>query len=285
MEQIKIGKFLKTLRLEKGLTQEQLAERLQVSARTVSRCETGSNLPDISVLVELAEFYGVGIPEIIYAEREREIMTEETKKAAQTLGEYAEMTTKRLRKRICLLTALGLLCFTIYLLLKAMGLSEASHVGDFLSGAPPASAGGGARFVCTLLRFYKAEILRSLEGQAAGNALGQQRILLRVDGKFYIIPVTLQKGHIVAQNRLPLLHALLDQGSAGGDLRRNRLRLRRLLLFLSARQRGDQKRHADDHAADDQNCEHDQKPASHYIHFISPFLSKISANSSNVTKV
>lgn len=87
------------------------------------------------MLVELAEFYGVGIPEIIYAEREREIMTEETKKTAQTLGEYAEMTTKRLRKRICLLTALGLLCFTIYLLLKAMGLSEASHVGDFLSGA------------------------------------------------------------------------------------------------------------------------------------------------------
>ena len=109
--------------------------------------------------------------------------------------------------------------------------------------------------------------------------------LATVDGKLYIIPVTLQKGHIVAQNRLPLLHALLDQGSAGGDLRRNRLRLRRLLLFLSARQRGDQKRHADDHAADDQNCEHDQKPASHYIHFISPFLSKISANSSNVTKV
>lgn len=41
MEQIKIGKFLKTLRLEKRLTQEQLAERLQVSARTVSRWETG----------------------------------------------------------------------------------------------------------------------------------------------------------------------------------------------------------------------------------------------------
>ena len=135
MEQIKIGKFLKTLRLEKGLTQEQLAERLQVSARTVSRWETGSNLPDISVLVELAEFYGVGIPEIIYAEREREIMTEETKKTAQTLGEYAEMINKRLRRRICLLTALGLVCFTIYLVLKAVGVSEAGRAGSFFSGA------------------------------------------------------------------------------------------------------------------------------------------------------
>lgn len=44
MEQIKIGKFLKTLRQEKELTQEQLAERLQVSARTVSRWETGGSL-------------------------------------------------------------------------------------------------------------------------------------------------------------------------------------------------------------------------------------------------
>lgn len=41
MDQKKIGSFLKTLRKEKGLTQEQLAENLNVSGRTVSRWETG----------------------------------------------------------------------------------------------------------------------------------------------------------------------------------------------------------------------------------------------------
>jgi transcriptional regulator with XRE-family HTH domain len=41
MDQVKIGAFLKRLRKEKGLTQEQLAERLSVSGRTVSRWETG----------------------------------------------------------------------------------------------------------------------------------------------------------------------------------------------------------------------------------------------------
>ena len=59
MDQKKIGAFLKALRAEKGLTQEQLAEKMLVSSRTVSRWETGSNLPDLSVLVEIADFYGV----------------------------------------------------------------------------------------------------------------------------------------------------------------------------------------------------------------------------------
>ena len=54
MNQIKIGSFLKELRNEKGITQEQFAEQLGVSNRTVSRWETGSNMPDISLLVEIA---------------------------------------------------------------------------------------------------------------------------------------------------------------------------------------------------------------------------------------
>ena len=50
MDQKKIGSFLKELRKEKKITQEAFAEILQVSGRTVSRWETGSNMPDISLL-------------------------------------------------------------------------------------------------------------------------------------------------------------------------------------------------------------------------------------------
>lgn len=44
VDQVKIGNFLKKLRKEKGITQEQLAEILDVSGRTVSRWETGGSL-------------------------------------------------------------------------------------------------------------------------------------------------------------------------------------------------------------------------------------------------
>ena len=52
MNQQKMGEFLKHLRKEKGLTQEQLAEHFYVSSRSVSRWETGSNMPDVDMLIE-----------------------------------------------------------------------------------------------------------------------------------------------------------------------------------------------------------------------------------------
>jgi DNA-binding XRE family transcriptional regulator len=54
-----IGLFLKQLRNEKKLTQEQLAEVLGVSGRTVSRWETGNNLPDLSILVQIWNIMGL----------------------------------------------------------------------------------------------------------------------------------------------------------------------------------------------------------------------------------
>ena len=65
MDQMKIGTFLKALRKEKYLTQAQLAEQLNISGRTVSRWETGKNMPVISILVELAEFYHVTVDYLV----------------------------------------------------------------------------------------------------------------------------------------------------------------------------------------------------------------------------
>lgn len=90
MNQKNIGSFLKILRKEKNLTQEQLAEQFNVSSRTVSRWETGSNMPDLSLLVELADFYNVDIREIIDGERKSEIMNSEEKETLKLVADYAE---------------------------------------------------------------------------------------------------------------------------------------------------------------------------------------------------
>ena len=60
-----IGSKIKDLRKQQNLTQEQLAERLNVSPQAVSKWENGSNLPDITVLPELADCFGVTIDEIM----------------------------------------------------------------------------------------------------------------------------------------------------------------------------------------------------------------------------
>ena len=110
MDQVKIGSFLKALRKEKNLTQEKLAEQLHVSNRTVSRWETGSNMPDISMLVEIADFYDVSIPEIINGERKSEKMNQETRDTAAAMAEYSRNEVKNGKLKVVgiLLAAFGL---------------------------------------------------------------------------------------------------------------------------------------------------------------------------------
>ena len=90
MNQQKIGSFIRELRKEQGITQEQLAEQFNVSARTISRWETGHNMPDISLLVEISEFFDVSIPEIINGERKSENMNDEVKVTILAVADYAD---------------------------------------------------------------------------------------------------------------------------------------------------------------------------------------------------
>ena len=57
MNQDKIGKFLASLRKENNLTQEDIAEKLNVNVKSVSRWENGRNLPDPSIMKEICKIY------------------------------------------------------------------------------------------------------------------------------------------------------------------------------------------------------------------------------------
>lgn len=119
MDQIKIGAFLKELRKEKNLTQEQLAERLNVSGRTVSRWETGSNMPDIGLLIEIAELYDVSIPEIVNGERKSENMDQETRDTAIKMAEYSQNEV-RSGKQMVIGYLLSL--FGIFIIISALSI-------------------------------------------------------------------------------------------------------------------------------------------------------------------
>ena len=91
MDQKKIGNFLRELRKNKGFTQEQAAEKLGISSRTISRWETGAYMPDISMLIDIAELYDVDIREIIDGERKEEDMNSEVKEVAEKMVDYSMM--------------------------------------------------------------------------------------------------------------------------------------------------------------------------------------------------
>lgn len=69
MDNTKTGQFIKNLRTEKGLTQQELAEKLNCTNKAISRWETGSGSPDIDFLVPLAEILGVTVNELLAGER------------------------------------------------------------------------------------------------------------------------------------------------------------------------------------------------------------------------
>lgn len=69
MNKYKIGNFITTLRKEKGMTQEQLAEKLDISSKAVSKWETGKCFPETTQLIKMSKIFDVTIDEILYGER------------------------------------------------------------------------------------------------------------------------------------------------------------------------------------------------------------------------
>jgi transcriptional regulator with XRE-family HTH domain len=130
MDQKKTGSFLRELRKNKGLTQEQAAERFNTSSRTISRWETGAYMPDISMLVEIAEFYEVDVREIIDGERKNDNMNSEVKEVAVKMADYSETEKNRTLKWIRIISFVALIlsflqlageCLVVYMMNELFG--------------------------------------------------------------------------------------------------------------------------------------------------------------------
>ena len=110
MDQMKVGEFLASLRKEKGLTQEALAERIGVTNKTISRWETGTYMPDIEMLLILGEQFDVTVNELLCGER---LSDEAIRTKSESNIKYLAATNKKHIRKICLIAMVVVLCVTL----------------------------------------------------------------------------------------------------------------------------------------------------------------------------
>ena len=130
MNQLTTGKFISKKRKEKNLTQEQLAEKLGVSNKTISKWETGKCMPDYSIVKSLCEELEITIVELMDGE-------EAEKKSVRAYDDEQIMDllrrTQELEKQKNLLY--GILLIVMGIALQALSYNfEGSNVKDFFSG-------------------------------------------------------------------------------------------------------------------------------------------------------
>lgn len=101
MDEKKIGKFISYNRKNKGLTQEQLGERLGVSNKTISRWENGNYMPDLSLLKPLSEELGITLNELLSGEKiEKENIGEKAEKSLINTIDYTRNKIQNEHRKI-----------------------------------------------------------------------------------------------------------------------------------------------------------------------------------------
>ncbi len=112
MNQIKIGNFISEERKKKGFTQVELADRLGISNKTISKWERGNGFPEVSLLLPLCGELGISVNELITGERIAE--EEYRKKAEENMVEIIKKSkVSKQEKIISLLLTLSIVAVTI----------------------------------------------------------------------------------------------------------------------------------------------------------------------------
>ena len=125
MDQIKIGKFIAERRKKNNLTQEQLAEKLNISDRAISKWETGKAMPDSDIMPELCDILGISINELFCGE-----MIDMEKKDAQLnelifqMAKNEERYHRRLRRCAYVIIAISAAAFVCLVTLISLLIPE-----------------------------------------------------------------------------------------------------------------------------------------------------------------
>ena len=118
MNQIKTGNYIAGLRKEKNMTQRELAERINVSDKTISKWETGKSMPDLDCIGKLCETLGVSVNEIISGESLS--ADDYSRKAEETIMTLMEENEKN-KKGNMAMTIVGIVMLIIAIIMLFFG--------------------------------------------------------------------------------------------------------------------------------------------------------------------
>jgi Predicted transcriptional regulators len=124
MDQQKTGLFLKKLRHEKSVTQMELAERLGVSNRSVSRWENGTTMPDFDLIIELARYYDVEVGELLDGERRADSMNTETEELMLKISDYNNLEKSFFSKKMCIMFLVAITGMLVFAVIDIAGLER-----------------------------------------------------------------------------------------------------------------------------------------------------------------
>ena len=130
MDLVKIGKFIATRRKEKKITQEQLAEKLYITDRAVSKWERGLSLPDADKMLDLCNILDINVNELLIGEKID--MKEKDKKTEELLIEMArqeEVNNKKLMTNMWVIGITSMIFYIGIVLISSFTLGEGVPFG------------------------------------------------------------------------------------------------------------------------------------------------------------
>lgn len=207
MDTTKIGQFIAALRKSSGLTQQDVADSLGITDKTVSKWECGKGLPDITALPAIAELFGVTTDEILRGERiiETEKAEQTQKKTIEQAEFFIENKCRRIKNLLYIALGGALSGFVVLYV-----LSSTTYSGPISCGVSLILC-----IVSAIIAFYAFSEIKGTKRNKAVLLYNEGTSLTNIDAvmRFTIITIFIVFYVVVLNISLLMLSA-----QHGGDL-------------------------------------------------------------------
>ena len=150
MDLIKIGKFIANCRKEKNITQEQLAEKLYITDRAVSKWERGLSLPDAAKMLDLCNILDISVNELLNGEKiDMKDLNKKTEELLLELAQQEEMKNKKIITTMWVLLFTTIISYIVIVLVSIKAFEEGFTLGTLIVVST---------FICVAVAFYALKL-------------------------------------------------------------------------------------------------------------------------------